>query len=121
MLSGVLGAYCIGKGAIHDLGTRTHRTMASTYRNCDCILHAKHRKYTVWVLRLNADSKVHFWTFACHSLHCQLNLVSWGNNTGGVLFFDFFFCHFFFFFGVGWVEAIPVTVVTLGPLDPLAI
>ena len=44
---------------------------------------------------------------------------------GGVLFFDFFFLVTFFFGGggggVGWVEAIPVTVVTLGPLDPLAI
>ena len=40
----------------------------------------------------------------------------------GVLFFDFFFlvtC--FFFLAGGWVEAIPVTVVTLGPSDPLAI
>ena len=43
--------------------------------------------------------------------------------TGGVLFFDFFFFFTSFFFGggVGWVEAVPVTVVTLGPLDPLAI
>ena len=48
----------------------------------------------------------------------------WGFWAGGVLFFDFFFCLvtcFFFLGGVGWVEAIPVTVVTLGPLDPLAI
>ena len=37
------------------------------------------------------------------------------------LTFFFFFGHFFFLGGVGWVEAIPVTVVTLGPLDPLAI
>ena len=39
--------------------------------------------------------------------------------------FDFLTCFFFvtcfFFLGGGWVEAIPVTVVTLGPLDPLAI
>ena len=45
-------------------------------------------------------------------------------EKGGVLFFDFFFFfgHLFFFLGGGgWVEAIPVTVVTLGPLDPLAI
>ena len=43
-------------------------------------------------------------------------------SKGGILFFDFFFfCHFFFFLGGCWVEAIPVTVVTLGPLDPLAI
>ena len=42
---------------------------------------------------------------------------------GGVLFFDFFFfvTSFFFWEGGGWVEAIPLTVVTLGPLDPLAI
>ena len=33
----------------------------------------------------------------------------------------FFFWSLFFWGGVGWVEAIPVTVVTLGPLDPLAI
>ena len=33
-----------------------------------------------------------------------------------------FFGHLFFFWeGGGWVEAIPVTVVTLGLLDPLAI
>ena len=37
------------------------------------------------------------------------------------LTFFFFLVTFFFFLGVGWVEAIPVTVVTLGPLDPLAI
>ena len=45
-------------------------------------------------------------------------------QSGGVLFFYFFFLVTFFFWergGGGWVEAIPVTVVTLGPLDPLAI